>query len=88
MLSRQTAGKDLNIEIFVDQWIFEPRRFLVHGNLQLGKILSDGTWPIYNMPSSKGPYGQTGLYGKEDGPFESVSEETFRQGLKKRYVSF
>ena len=87
-LSRQKAGKELNIEIFVDQWIFEPHRFLVHGNLQVGETLSDGTWPSHKMPSSKGPYGQTGLYGKEDGPYDYVSEEVFKEGLNKRHVSF
>ena len=71
-----------------DHWIFEPRDLLVHGNLELGNVLSDGSWPAENGPSSKGPYGQTGLYGKDQGPFSCVSEEYFAEGLRCGYVSF
>ena len=88
MASRDRVGVWLNVEIFIDNWIFEPRRSLVHGNLQMGEILSDGIWPHDKTPSYKGPYGQTGLYGKDDGPYECVTEEAFKQGLEKRYISF
>ena len=88
MLLRERGGAELNIEIFIDNWIFEPRRSLVHGNLQSGRTLSDETWPANKASSWKGPYGQTGLYGKDDGPYDSVDEEAFEQGIEKHYVSF
>ena len=88
VLAREKAGVQLNIEIFIGNWIFEPHRFLVHGDLVLGTTLSEGWWPGEKTPSSKGPYGQTGLYGKDDGPYDCVSEDVFKQGLKRGYVSF
>ncbi|KAL2044457.1 hypothetical protein N7G274_003162 [Stereocaulon virgatum] len=84
--SREREGVQLDIEIFVDGWIFEPRRFLVHGNLDVPIATSQGAWPSEESPSSKGPYGQTGLYGKDEGPYVSVSEVMFRDGLEKQYV--
>ena len=88
MESREKEGVDLDIEIFVDNWIFEPRRLLVHGNLASSILISQGTWPPEKSPSSKGPYGQTGLYGKDEGPYESVSEALFKDALEKQYVRF
>lgn len=88
MLSREKDGVELNIEIFIESWIFEPKRFLVHGNLKIGEAMSDGLWPSEKRVSGKGPYGQTGLYGKVEGPYECIPEEIFRAGLEKRYISF
>lgn len=88
MASRNSNGVDLNIEIFIDDWIFEPKQFLVHGSLEVAEVLSDGAWPSEKWQSTKGPYGQTGLYGKDDAPYESVAEEVFKKGLERRYVSF
>ena len=88
MASRNREGAELEIEIFVGNLIFEPRRMLVHGNFDMAIALSSGAWPAETTHSSKGPYGQTGLYGKDEGPYECVSEDFFRQGLARRYVSF
>lgn len=85
---RKQQSEELDIEIFIENLIFEPRRFQVHGNFDLAEVVSDGAWPSEKMPSSKGPYGSTGLYGKDEGPYVSVSEEVFMQGLRKGYVSF
>jgi len=74
--------------IMVDHLIFEPRCLLVHGNFELGEVLSEGTWPAESRPSSKGPYGQTGLYGKDEGPFSCLSEDSFAEGLRRGYISF
>ncbi len=76
------------ILILVDHLIFDTRDLLVHGNFELGEILSDGLWPAESRPSRKGPYGQTGLYGKDEGPFSCVSEDCFADGLRRGYVSF
>ena len=88
MSLREGQGIELDIEIFINDWIFEPRRFLVHGNIELGQVLSDGAWPSKKWRSGKGPYGQTGLYGKEEGPYESMSEDDYKEGLRRHYISF
>ena len=85
---RENEGVELNIEIFVNNWIFEPRCFLVHGNFHSAVMDSRGMWLPETSHSGKGPYGQTGLYGKDGSPYESISEENFRDGLEKRYVHF
>lgn len=88
MSLREKEGVELDIEIFVNNWIFEPRHYRVHGNLDIAEVASDGRWPPHKSWSSKGPYGQTGLYGKDEGPYEAVSEDIFKHGLSKHYVSF
>ena len=88
MISHKAKGLELNVELLIGNWIFEPRQMAVHGNLQTGAMLSDGTWPSEKASSSKGPYGQTGLYGKDEGPYECVSEVIFKKGLERGYVSF
>ena len=85
---REKEGMELNIEIFVNNWIFEPRGFLVHGNFYSAVMASRGMWLPERSHSSKGPYGQTGLYGKDDSPYESISEENFKDGLERRCVHF
>ena len=88
MSLREKEGEELDIEIFINNWIFEPRHYRIHGNLGIAEVVSDGMWPQDKDVSSKGPYGQTGLYGKDEGPYEVVSEDAFKQGLSKHYVSF
>ena len=88
MSFREREGEELDIEIFINNWIFEPRHFRIHGNLAIAEVVSDGVWPQDKDVSSKGPYGQTGLYGKDEGPYAVVSEDTFKHGLSKHYVSF
>ena len=88
MSLREKEGVRLDIEIFINNWIFEPRHYRVHGSLDVAEVVSDGRWPPNKNWSSKGPYGQTGLYGKDEGPYEVVSEDIFKQGLSRHYVSF
>ena len=85
---RELEGIPLDIEIFVNNWIFEPRHYRVDGNLDVAQAVSEGRWPPEKVSSSKGPYGQTGLYGKDERPYNVVSEDVFKQGLSKHYVSF
>ena len=68
-------------------WIFEPRKYQVHGNTSLGEILSDGSWPSSKTISSKGPYGHTGVYGKDEGPFSCISEGDYVEGLQRNLLS-
>lgn len=88
MSLRERDEVKLDIEIFVGSLIFEPRHSLVHGNFDMAEVLSNRAWPTEKTSSSKGPYGQTGLYGKDEGPYECVSERVFREGLDRHYVSF
>ena len=88
MTMREVEGVRLDIEIFVSNWIFEPRHYRVHGNLDVAQAVSEGRWPPDKVSSSKGPYGQTGLYGKDERPYNVVSEDVFKQGLNRHYVSF
>ncbi|KAL8883626.1 MAG: hypothetical protein Q9215_008122 [Flavoplaca cf. flavocitrina] len=86
--AQQKREIDLNIELYIDHFIFEPSKQLVHADLSLGEILSDGSWPVMAAPSSKGPYGQTGQYGKDERAYQCVHEEEFLEGLQKGYISF
>jgi len=80
--------KDLYIELFFADCIFEPGYSAVHGDFQLAQFSSEGIWPSNSQPSRKGPYGSTGLYGKDDeGLFERVDEQDFLDGIRKRFVS-
>ena len=71
-----------------DHFIFEPSKKLVHADLSVGEILSGGSWPAMPVPSSKGPYGQTGQYGKDERAYQCIHEEEFLEGLRKGYISF
>ncbi|KAL8680922.1 MAG: hypothetical protein Q9186_002934 [Xanthomendoza sp. 1 TL-2023] len=86
--AQRKRGVVLNIEIFVDHLIFEPSKSLVHADLSVGEILSAGTWPELPDPSFKGPYGQTGQYGKDERAYQCISEDEFVVGLRKGYISF
>jgi len=81
--------KDLTIELFCGDIIFEPHLRAVHGDFQLGRLISNGLWPSEAEVSRKGPYGSTGLYGKEDEEiiFESVDECEFLDGVRRNWVS-
>ncbi|KAL8781365.1 MAG: hypothetical protein Q9213_006020 [Squamulea squamosa] len=86
--AQQRRDIELKIEIFINHFIFEPSKRLVHADLSVGEILSDGSWPVMPLPSSKGPYGQTGQYGKDERAYQCISEEEFLEGLQKGYISF
>lgn len=88
MAVKDQEGTEIDIQLFINYWIFDPRHGQVHGNIELGQGLSDGSWPSSYSNSSKGPYGQTGLYGKDERPYSCISEEEFTIGLRHGYVSF
>lgn len=101
---QREKGIDLSIEIFIgmllrivplnsanglpDHLIFEPSKELVHADLSVGHLLSAGSWPLSESASSKGPYGQTGQYGKDEQPYSCISQQEFAEGLQKGYISF
>ncbi|KAL1850502.1 hypothetical protein Plec18170_006787 [Paecilomyces lecythidis] len=96
----------LDIELFVGPYIFTPANRLVHGNFDLARVSSDFMWPdpepsgsnSHLMPTSKGPYGYTGSYGKGfehdlegeigHGLWNCVNEDIFFEGVKKGWVKF
>lgn len=78
----------LAVELFFADFIFEPHAGFVHGDFQLPEQASGDEWPTSRSPSGKGPYGSTGLYGKdEECTFERVSEYEFLDGLRRRWIS-
>ncbi|KAL1603555.1 hypothetical protein SLS60_005143 [Paraconiothyrium brasiliense] len=91
LVSRKAASivpKDLYVELFFADCIFEPGLQLVHGDFSLAQLSSDGTWPGALNYSGKGPYGSTGLYEKEEeGPFQSMDESDFLAGVRRRFLS-
>ncbi|KAI4091107.1 MAG: hypothetical protein LQ344_004335 [Seirophora lacunosa] len=86
--AQEAKGIELRIEFFIDHLIFEPWKSLVHADMSIGRFLSDGSWPLQQSWSTKGPYGQTGQYGKDEQPYSCISEAEFFEGLRKGYISF
>lgn len=79
---------ELTLELFFADFIFDPHLKAVHGDFQLSEFGSSGIWPTTRTLSRKGPYGSTGLYGKdEEDVFERVDEEEFLDGARRRWVS-
>ncbi|KAF2099374.1 hypothetical protein NA57DRAFT_65480 [Rhizodiscina lignyota] len=76
---------ELYIELFFADLIFEPGFSSVHGVFNTTYLPSGGQWPNERAPSRKGPYGSTGLYGKEleeeEEAFEQLNEEEFLRGV-------
>ncbi|KAL1651418.1 hypothetical protein SLS58_000758 [Diplodia intermedia] len=85
--ARGTHGVELAIELFFGGFIFEPHMKAVHGDFQIAEVESEGQWPRSHEPSRKGPYGSTGLYGKdEEDVFSKVDEAEFLEGVCRRSV--
>lgn len=83
-----TLPRELYVELFFAGCIFEPGFESVHGDFSLAQISSDGYWPQNAAISGKGPYGSTGLYGKEqEGPFQRIAEVDFLGGVRNRLHS-
>jgi hypothetical protein len=80
--------KELYIELFFADCIFEPSFNSVHGDFSLAQLSSDGAWPETLSSSGKGPYGSTGLYEKEEeGPFQRIEEDEFLDGVRRKLLS-
>ncbi|KAF2797637.1 hypothetical protein K505DRAFT_235132 [Melanomma pulvis-pyrius CBS 109.77] len=80
--------KELYVELFFADYIFEPSFESVHGDFSLAQIGSDGAWPETLSASGKGPFGSTGLYEKEEeGPFQRIAEDEFLNGVRRRLLS-
>ena len=85
--ARRRLGHDLSIEIFFAGCIFEPQKKLVHGDFTLANISSHGQWPMHRQTSTKGPFGTSGVYGKEEGLWNAVNEEDYLHAVGRGFVS-
>ncbi|KAF2118379.1 hypothetical protein BDV96DRAFT_569793 [Lophiotrema nucula] len=81
--------KDLYVELFFADCIFEPSFSAVHGDFSLAQLTSSNTLISDALGSSgKGPYGSTGLYEKEEeGPFQRLEEDVFLAGVRRKLLS-
>jgi hypothetical protein len=78
---------ELTLELFFADCIFDPHVEAVHGDFALAEVAANGSWPLRKALSRKGPYGSTGLYGKdEETPFDRVPEDEYLRGLEAGYV--
>lgn len=69
----------LTIELFFSEMIFDPHIHAVHGSFT---ELIHNEWPSDMGISRKGPYGSTGLFGKEEeDEFQRISEADLFAGL-------
>lgn len=95
--SRPRQRRTLSLELFFGSYIFDPAARVVHGDFAYAEISSSGRWPLrasgdvdgeasWRVPSPKGPWGSTGLYGKEEGVWEVVGEEEFLMGVERGWV--
>ncbi|KAH9826737.1 translation elongation factor Tu, partial [Teratosphaeria destructans] len=58
---------------------------LVHGDFTMPAIRSAGAWPPVKHGSTRGPYGQTGTYGKEES-WDAVGEQEYLTAVRKGWV--
>ena len=84
--ARRRMGNKLNIEIFFAGCIFYPEERLVHGDFAMPEISSNGQWPMDRQPSTKGPYGTSGVYEKEEGFWDAVSEEEYLTAVGRHWI--
>ncbi|CAK4032731.1 Hypothetical predicted protein [Lecanosticta acicola] len=87
--ARQRVHHQLRIEIFFAGCIFEPEKNLVHGDFLLSEVRSAGLWPGNSAQlSTKGPYGTTGVYGKEDdfNNWDAVWEGEYLHAVERGWV--
>lgn len=82
IVNQQRQRRALEIEIFFADCIFDPRDCVVDGDFAYAEISSNGNWTGTKTSSSKGPYGSTGLYGKDEGTWEIVSEDDFVKAVE------
>ncbi|KJX93554.1 hypothetical protein TI39_contig4296g00020 [Zymoseptoria brevis] len=98
--ARARLGRKLSIEIFFNGCIFEPGKNLVHGDFVFAEVASRGAFPRgvvgdagEREGSMKGPYGTTGVYGKDvgdgeggRGSWDQVWEEEFLEAGRRGWV--
>lgn len=87
MAARGRMRKELAMELFFAGCIFDVGKGLVHGDFVLAELRSHGCWPRDRRISMKGPYGNTGVYGKEESAsWDAVPEEEFLEAVEKGWI--
>ena len=59
----------------------------MHGDFALAEISSGGLWPRNRQSSTKGPYGTSGVYEKEEGLWDAVDEEAYLEAVGRGWVA-
>lgn len=85
MRAQKRKRRDLDIELFFADCIFDPRDKVVHGDFSLAEVSSGGAWPNVWETSAKGPYGSTGVYGKTESSWICVGEDDFARAVDKSW---
>lgn len=85
--ARARMGHRLSIEIFFADCIFDVEKKLVHGDFAMAEISSNGTWPMNRQSSTKGPYGSSGTYEKQEGLWDAVSEEEYLHAVSRKWIA-
>ena len=93
-LRHQTTEEDapLSIEFFIYNRIFTPLATTVHGDFLLSRVSSNNAFPREQHFSSKGPYGSSGVYGKqltdeENEIWEVAGEQEFLEAVERGWIS-
>jgi hypothetical protein len=85
---QKRRGNELDIEIAVGPYLFDTKACLVHGSFAAPKAASEMRWMPIELPSVKGPYGYTGLYGGGmKGEWSCIGEGDFFEAVKAGLVS-
>ncbi|KAF2736655.1 hypothetical protein EJ04DRAFT_510957 [Polyplosphaeria fusca] len=80
--------KELYVELFFADCIFEPSLRAAHGDFALAQVTGESIFSEALSSSGKGPYGSTGLYEKEEeGPFQRMDEDAFLSGVRRKLLS-
>ncbi|KAG9665629.1 hypothetical protein KCU76_g18319, partial [Aureobasidium melanogenum] len=85
MQNQKRKRKELDIELFFADCIFDPAERVVHGDFSFAEVSSGGAWPMTWEPSAKGPYGSTGVYGKTESSWICVSEDELLRAVEKNW---
>ncbi|EMC95403.1 hypothetical protein BAUCODRAFT_73015 [Baudoinia panamericana UAMH 10762] len=87
MALKRRMHQELSVELFFAGCIFHPEKKLVHGDFALAEVASRGRWPFDKQPSTLGPYGQSGRYGKDEGFWDAVSEEDYLLAVTNHWIA-
>jgi hypothetical protein len=80
---QRRRGNEFDIEISVGPYIFDTKNRMVHGSYKEPKTVSENQWNPIELPSVKGPYGYTGLYGGSmKGEWTCISERSFLEAVR------
>lgn len=85
MQNQKRKRRELDIELFFADCIFDPAERVVHGDFSFAEVSSNGAWPMHYETSAKGPYGSTGVYGKTESSWICVDEDELIRAVEKNW---